>query len=630
MVFGGSDWLEKRKIRRLLDRGKLDEAVNYLEGKDKDREAAQLLADHGNPVRAANLLTALGDYAGAVSAALAAGQTEWAAQLAERGGDLRRAARLYERQREFPRAIKLYMETRDLERVAALASGKIEDVNLLKKAADYLEKHGEWQGALDCFRKGNWHKDVGRVLASRGNLGEAISMFEQHDCFEEAAAIYSGQREHRRAAYLLMKAGQVVPAMAELLKDGDHLAVARMYRRLDDSAAALEVLNGIEPDSKQFRDGMLMASAILEEHSRFREAIAPLEQLLKRFGFAVDRPDVLYRMVDLQIYIGDLVGAVDVLERARRAGVKTPTIDEQLMLLKDSPGEQLLEPPIGNGEAEPAPRRKSPTTTIGFPRSDRYKLVRQLARGGHGILFLVRDLQEDREVVLKLLRSESLPSQVSRDYFMREARTALSLDHPNIVKIFDYGEIQGRPFIAMEYVDGISLAEVEDPPARVLTMNQKTAICLQLCDALAYAHSKNVIHRDIKLDNVMVDRRWQVKLMDFGLAKCLDEDPSRSMFIVGTPNYMSPEQIAGDFLDHRTDIYSLGVFMYRMYTGRLPFEDKDVLQKHRTTAPVNPKSVHQDLPDVVVETILRCLEKKRQDRIQTVADVAARLRQTLG
>lgn len=228
--------------------------------------------------------------------------------------------------------------------------------------------------------------------------------------------------------------------------------------------------------------------------------------------------------------------------------------------------------------------------------------------------------------MLMLLHSESLPSALAKRYFMREAKTASSLEHPDIVQVYDYGELQARPYISMEFVDGMNLLELQEPPANTLSLEQKLAICLQLCDALGYAHSKTIIHRDIKMENIMVTRKWQVKPMDFGLAKALDENPDRSLMIVGTPYYMSPEQIVGDALDSRTDIYSPGVLMYRLFTERLPFEDGEVLSAHRFATPPDPREFRSDLPSLISTTVLKCLEKDREHRFQSAGDVAGSLK----
>jgi eukaryotic-like serine/threonine-protein kinase len=647
----------EKKVERLLQKNMLEEAVTYLTGKSRHAEAARLLLKRGQAARAADIWQQAGDLKAAAAAAVEAGQTRRAAELFQRSGDLASAAGCYMAEKMFDEALILFrkvndlpmavrlleragqyrlalltsLETNQYDRVATLALDHVDDVELLKRAADYLEGHSEGQLAIPIYRKGNHYLELGRTAEKLGLLDEALSAYEHHDYFEDAARVCAAKEERTRAARLYLKAGNFNQAIEQLVAGDDRLAAARLLRRIGNSSRALDILSGIARDSDQFKDGTLLASSILEEHHQFGEAVNKLGDLLDVLGYSNETLQVLYRTVDLQIHVGDIKGAVERLERAKRSGVDTPSIDEQLMLLRDQPGDYLAEPPATQRAPLPSRAAQSSTTTIGFPQSDRYALKRKLARGGHGVLFLVHDHKLGQEVVLKLLHSESLPSALARKYFLREAKTAAVLDHGNIVRVFDYGELHGRPYIAMEYVDGLNLLELQDPPAKPLTLQQKLHVCLQLCEALEYAHEKTIIHRDIKMENVMVTRRWQVKLMDFGLAKALDENPDRSLLIVGTPYYMSPEQIVGDYLDSRTDIYSLGVLMYRLFTGQLPFDADagEILSAHRFVPPKDPREHLPDLPMPIAVTILKCLEKNPERRFQQASHVAAQLKPLL-
>ena len=201
------------------------------------------------------------------------------------------------------------------------------------------------------------------------------------------------------------------------------------------------------------------------------------------------------------------------------------------------------------------------------------------------------------------------------------------LNHPGIVQAFDYGEIETRPYLAMEYVEGLNLIELQESLKSKIPFDRSLGICMELCEALSHAHEQTIIHRDIKMENVMVTTQWQTKLLDFGLAKALNENPDRSLFIIGTPFYMSPEQIVGDVLDLRTDIYSAGILMYRLFSGRLPFEEGEVLSDHRFTPPPDPREFEPRLPRLLAETILTCIKKDRNERFDSAALVAQRLSQ---
>ena len=206
---------------------------------------------------------------------------------------------------------------------------------------------------------------------------------------------------------------------------------------------------------------------------------------------------------------------------------------------------------------------------------------------------------------------------------------AASINHPNIIRIFDYGELAGRPYITMEYVVGKNLNQLLHAPDAEVSFRRKVAICTQLCSALAYAHGLTVVHRDVKMENVMVRKDWRVKLTDFGVAKALNEYPDRSLFIVGTANYMSPEQSIGDFVDARTDIYSLGVLMYRLFSSKLPFPDEPAPVGRWFAPPVDPRELSPEIPPGLSRAILGCLVADREERIGTVEEVSRRLKASL-
>jgi len=650
--------MTRTRAARLVRSGEHEVAARLLAGKGLPQQAAELLAEQGLHGQAADILVEAGDMAGAAKVAangedmlraaelfqraddlssaagcyLSAGNVGDAVRLLRQIGDLPTAARLMERREEHAVAIKLYMETKDFEKVATLAMEHVEDRPELKRIADFLLKRDEKRLALALYNKGQHCLEAGRLWESLGRLESALKAYLQHDYFNDAARVQSQLGNHREAAGLYFKGGLLQKTVEELLVADEYLAAARLFRRLGQSPEALAVLNKISRDSPTYKQGMLMAGSIEVESRHFEQAAQRMKTLLDVIGYSNESLEIIYRLVDLSIQLGRTEQAIASLEKAKRSGILDPGIDEQLHALRRS-SDLLFASDEDSVYTFPLGRRAEmagAATTIGFPRTDRYTLKRKLARGGHGILFLVEDNSLGREVVLKLLHSESLPSDLARKYFLREARTAAVLEHPNIVRVFDYGELVDRPYIAMEFVDGMNLLELQETHGGRLPRGRMLSACCQLCEALEYAHARSIVHRDIKMENVMLTVDWQVKLMDFGLAKALNENPDRSLFIIGTPFYMSPEQIVGDVLDHRTDLYSLGVLMYRLFTGKLPFEEGEVLSHHRFTPPPDPRELENDLPALLAETILTCLQKDRDQRFDSAMQIADRLSKLLG
>jgi WD40 repeat protein/predicted Ser/Thr protein kinase len=267
----------------------------------------------------------------------------------------------------------------------------------------------------------------------------------------------------------------------------------------------------------------------------------------------------------------------------------------------------------------------------------KYEILEELGRGGFAVVYKALDTTLERIVALKVLAPHLTWEPHFIQQFHREAKAVARLHHPHIVVIHEIGEEEGQFFIAMEYLQGHILAQMlaeEDP----LSLEQVVIILEQLADALDYAHSQGVLHRDIKPGNIIVEGREQGKpyttLMDFGLVKVMEDSRyvRSTGGIVGTPEYMSPEQAEGEELDHRSDLYSLGVVAYQMCTGQAPFTAPSplaVLRGHVDKEPPPPLELNPDLPVEVARVLLKALAKQREDRYQSAGEMAHALRQAM-
>ncbi len=266
-----------------------------------------------------------------------------------------------------------------------------------------------------------------------------------------------------------------------------------------------------------------------------------------------------------------------------------------------------------------------------------YRVLEEIGEGGMGVVYKAEDTRLGRNVALKFLPDKFAQNPEALERFQRGARALSALNHPNICAIYDIGEHEGQPFIVMEFLEGQTLLSmIQDSP---LQTDQLLKFAGQIAEALEAAHSKGIIHRDIKPPNVFVTESDSIKLLDFGLAKLAVEAPygaeertptnlTAAGIAVGTPYYMSPEQLLGKELDARSDIFSFGVLLYEMATGTLPFMGQDikiVFNKILSSAPTSLMHLNPDLAAGFEAIINKALEKDRQLRYQSAADLRADL-----
>ncbi|HET6613491.1 MAG TPA: serine/threonine-protein kinase [Kofleriaceae bacterium] len=249
------------------------------------------------------------------------------------------------------------------------------------------------------------------------------------------------------------------------------------------------------------------------------------------------------------------------------------------------------------------------------------RIVEEVASGGMAVVYRAIQDDLDRVVAIKALKTSVTSEQQLVTRFEREARSLAALQHENIIHIYDFHRERGALFIVMEYVQGIDLYDLLDRCGR-LPFDVAAVIAMQVARALDYIHYRAIVHRDIKPANVMVSREGAVKVMDFGIARdgSYTEDLTQTGTGIGTPSYMSPEQILGDKLDARSDIFSLGVCLYQMVTGRKPFvedEGKSVMQKIRLEKHVKARKLNPDIPRELERIIDRCLQKQPRDRFRS-------------
>jgi serine/threonine-protein kinase PpkA len=260
--------------------------------------------------------------------------------------------------------------------------------------------------------------------------------------------------------------------------------------------------------------------------------------------------------------------------------------------------------------------------------SKRYEIIRQLGRGGMAVVYLARDNRLERDVAMKLLPQELTFDENFAQRFIREARISAKLSHPNIIQIHDVDSESGFYYYTMAFIDGVSLGQIIRQKG-ALNPRIIARLGIQVCFALQHAHEKGVIHRDIKPENILINKKRQPIVVDFGIAKAItDTKLSVAGAFIGTPQYMSPEQIKGDEVDSRSDIYSLGCLLYEMAVGRPPFNDSEhtsLIYKQVHSIPDSPHAVTPEVPAALSGIIMQALAKNPKNRPQSAAELGKML-----
>lgn len=275
----------------------------------------------------------------------------------------------------------------------------------------------------------------------------------------------------------------------------------------------------------------------------------------------------------------------------------------------------------------------SPTETLQTPVKElttgslfagRYEVIEELGKGGMGKVYKVLDTKIKEKVALKLLKPEIAADEKTIERFSNELKFARKIAHRHVCRMFDLGEDKGTYYITMEYVPGEDLKSTMSRVGQ-LSVGKTLYVARQICEGLSEAHRLGVVHRDLKPQNIMIDREGNARIMDFGIARSLKaKGLTEAGVMIGTPEYMSPEQVDGKEADQRSDIYAFGIILYEMLTGQTPFQGDtpfSVALKQKVQAPQHPRKINPQIPEDLSRLILKCLEKEKDKRYQSAEQV---------
>src|SRR5262245_38063075 len=607
-----------------LERQQLARAISLYERAGAKAKLAKVYLQQKQPAKAAKLLTELGRHAEAAHYYEAAGAWGDAGEALLNLGDERAAAELLERGNEFERAARIQQRLGDLESAARLfaraglgveaADSLIEargrKPRVLRRAAEQYESAGAFERAAIAWAESGEARHAAELFERVGRFAAAAECYAHAGAFERAADCHekAGQITEARAAW--ERAGDRMRAAELALEEGKYLDAGRALYEVGSYERAIDTLQRLPPTSPDARAANQLLARIFLEKGLIDRARARLEALFQHAPPEKDDLELLMTLANALERLGDGAGALEALERI--ASVDSDYADVEARL------ERLRE--------RDAPRTSAPTA-VG--ESQRYELRDEIGRGGMGIVRLAWDRELERPVALKFLPNDLAANPEALKMFRGEARAAAAMNHPNIVHIYDVAQINGETCIVMEYVQGRTVREVMRvrgsnekqplPPKRVAESGR------EICNALAYAHRQNGIHRDVKPSNMLLATDGTAKLMDFGISKVMETGEDARSEAKGTPQYMPPEQILGREIDGRTDLYALGISLFEIATAQRPFTGDAVVDQQLHAVLPDPRLLRPEIPEALVKILQKACEKDPDDRYASAHEMAQAL-----
>lgn len=489
--------------------------------------------------------------------------------------------------------------------------GRIDEAALHFEAAGTLDLAAELQSELgNCAH-------AGELFERSHDLLSAAEMYQLSGQEVRAGRAYEAARDFDNAIACFRSAGDVASWVEALNRRGDIFEAARIALDNGLPTRGIRLLQRVSSEDPSYRDACVLLADAFERESHFEVAARKLAEYVAAAGQDEVAPRTYARLAELHEKAGDLESALEVIEALRLLDPAYPNLATRAeQLRKARSGRRYLDAQQSRDGVSLAPTVVLPT--------QRYEQLEEIGRGGMGIVYKARDRRLGRIVALKRLSENLREHPRAVEMFLREARAAAALNHPNIVIVYDADREDDELFITMELLEGHPLRGLLRQRG-CLSTAEVARIGTQVCDGLEYAHVRGVIHRDIKTANLFLTTDQHIKIMDFGLAKLVEEVRRGASLIGGTPYYMAPEQTDGAEVDHRADLYALGATLFELATGEVPFPRVDRRHPTRHGAPRDPREVVPDLDPRLAALIVELLEPQPERRPQSAAAVGLRL-----
>jgi len=556
---------------------------------------------------------------------------------------------------KYVEAIEAHLEMRNPEAAARLAP-KVEDRDRRRLAEIYL-RHGLPVEAGHLFAALGFAREAAEAYETGQDWARAASRWEAARDPQRGAQAYLHAHRPRDAARCFAAAGKPQLAAAAYAEAGDHAAAAASYARagllLDaarqflaagDKVQAARALTQIQPQDASFREGVLLLAPLLVDEGLFADALHRLAQMP-----VADRPtgaglaaaaERLYWEGRAHEGLGDTMGARSCYERLATVQPNHRDAPRRLSALSAPAAERTVERGAAHTAARPAGTATVETRREAIPAGEslgagqlllgRYQILAELGRGGMGRVYKAHDRELDETVAIKTVLSQPGESRQQEERLLHEVQICRKITHPNVVRVFDLGRFAGGIFITMEFLEGQPLDKLIGSGQEPLPFSRIRDLLVEITTGLQEAHALGVVHRDLKPSNILVTA-GRLKILDFGIARMLGSDTrlTQTGFAVGSPQYMSPEQLQGTALDARSDLYSLGVLAFTLVTGREPFQGANataIALQHLQQAPPDIRRLRSGVPAGWPDLVARLLAKLPAQRFQSAQEVLAALK----
>ena len=628
----------KRYALALAKAGKVLPAAKALQKLGEDALAARFYAEKGKHLQAAKCFENAKDLANAGAAYLDAKKYPEAGKAFlgyltsanPAGGDAAKAAELCERFLNDAAAVAAANQD-DLKRMALGIGERFDAAQRNDLAVKYYQQAGAMERAGQVYLRVGRLEEAAKCMQAAGKTREAAEIggryYESKGLWKEAGMAYDGAGEYRRAGDCFSRANDAERAASSYAKANEFFGAGLALSHAKKWADAIPMFQKLREDDKNYPESRLLLGRAFYQLKDYAHCAATLDNHLT--GERVTSKNIDYFWMLALAY-----EQTAELEKSKHILLKIQTVDvayrdvaarlsniESRISLVPNMGTQIVTPrgPLSNDAT-------AVMTMVSNAVGSRYKLDRELGRGGMGVVYQGTDTQLDRPVALKFLGSLVDGSPEYKERFLREAKNAAKLNHPNIVAVYDVSMEEGNTFIAMEFIEGPNLHKYMKSKGK-LEPREAVNVVGQVCSALSAIHEQGIVHRDLKPENILIAKGGLVKVMDFGLAKSNDYRLTAANVVMGTPCYMSPEQVRGHDVDARSDLYALGLVLHELLTGKTVFADGDVMQRQLAEMPPPPGTLVEGVPELLDQIVMKAIAKKADERFQTAADMLAHLRQ---